>query len=297
MRCLDVELRLQRRQRQLVMVRRGKTRPFRCVALDDLRPAHPVLRQVDRGRHRRQRRRGEEDRNPDPDLNLGKPLQAPDRCGGPRTQPLDQQEVARTETQQHEEHGDLGTDHHAIRGAVKPRPVADILHAHDAAAHHDAGNAGHRHARSAPPIAMFLMLLGLGAGNFLLVEQLRARSAPVGRLKQFAEVEVGISCDLLRRGVAVRYRPNPVKLAGKSAQHTGMAASSPDHDKLALPALRPMSEQRRAAAPPGGVRARFSATCRRATLVGIQSPTVRIERSNCCRIIRRGCAGYTIGHC
>ena len=46
---------------------------------------------------------------------------------------------------------------------------------------------------------MFLMLLALGAGNFFLVERLRAQpTTPVLRLKRFAEVEVGIGIAQLR---------------------------------------------------------------------------------------------------
>ena len=45
-----------------------------------------------------------------------------------------------------QEHGDLGADHHAIGGAVEALPVADVAQAHGDAAHHDAGDAGHRHA-------------------------------------------------------------------------------------------------------------------------------------------------------
>ena len=42
-------------------------------------------------------------------------------------------------------------------------------------------------------IAMLLLLLGLGGGNFLLIERLRARPAtPITRLKRYAEVEIGI---------------------------------------------------------------------------------------------------------
>ena len=49
---------------------------------------------------------------------------------GSRAQPLDQQEVRPAEPEQHQEHGDLRADHHAIGGAVEPLPVADVEHAH-----------------------------------------------------------------------------------------------------------------------------------------------------------------------
>src|SRR5271156_3884250 len=46
-------------------------------------------------------------------------------------------------------------------------------------------------------IIMFLMLLGLGGMNYLLVERLRGDPAtPVTRLKRFAEVEIGIGFSL-----------------------------------------------------------------------------------------------------
>ena len=87
---------------------------------------HPVLRQIDGRRHRGQRRGSEEDRDADADLDLGEALQPRDRRRGLRAQPLDQQEVAGAETQQHQEHRDLGADHHAVGGAVETLPVADI---------------------------------------------------------------------------------------------------------------------------------------------------------------------------
>ena len=62
-------------------------------------------------------------------------------------------------------------------------------------------------------IAMFLMLLGLGGGNFLLVERLRARPAtPVTRLKRFAEVEIGIGVAIFFAAASLTSVPPAVDL-------------------------------------------------------------------------------------
>ena len=99
-------------------------------------------------------------------------------------------------------------------------------------------------------IAMFLMLLGLGGMNFLLVERLRARSRHADHppASRFAEVEIGIGVSIFFAAAsltsvppAVDLHAGPRDLAGdRRAQHaaTGRACNSPDHDALALPALQ-----------------------------------------------------------
>ncbi len=62
-------------------------------------------------------------------------------------------------------------------------------------------------------IAMFLMLLGLGAGNYLLIERLRARHAtPITRLKRFAEVEIGIGVAIFFAAASLTSVPPAIDL-------------------------------------------------------------------------------------
>ena len=97
-------------------------------------------------------------------------------------------------------------------------------------------------------IAMFLMLLGLGAANFLLVERLRAQPAtPIGRLKRFAEVEIGIGVAIFFAAASLTSVPPAVDLTQDRVTWQEIVErntpqwprfASPDHDKLALPALQ-----------------------------------------------------------
>ena len=97
-------------------------------------------------------------------------------------------------------------------------------------------------------IAMFLMLLGLGAGNFLLVERLRsAPSAPITRLKRFAEIEIGIGVAIFFAAASLTSVPPAVDLTQDRVTWPEIIErnapqwprfASPDHDTLALPALQ-----------------------------------------------------------
>lgn len=97
-------------------------------------------------------------------------------------------------------------------------------------------------------IAMFLMLLALGAGNFLLTERLRRDPAtPVGRMRRFAEVELGIGIAIFFAAASLTSVPPAVDLQQDRATIQDIIARntpvwprlvSPDHDKLALPALQ-----------------------------------------------------------
>jgi len=97
-------------------------------------------------------------------------------------------------------------------------------------------------------IAMFLMLLGLGAGNFLLVECLRAQPAtPIVRLKRFAEVEIGIGIAIFFAAASLTSVPPAVDLTQDRVSWPEIVErntpqwprfASPDHDKLAIPALQ-----------------------------------------------------------
>jgi putative copper resistance protein D len=97
-------------------------------------------------------------------------------------------------------------------------------------------------------IAMFLMLLGLGAGNFLLIRRLRADPATsVNRLKRFAEVEIGIGFSVFFAAASLTSVPPAVDLsADRVTWHEIVernspqwpSLTSPDHGVLALPALQ-----------------------------------------------------------
>jgi putative copper resistance protein D len=97
-------------------------------------------------------------------------------------------------------------------------------------------------------IAMFLMLLGLGAGNFLLIERLRARpTTPIIRLKRYAEVEIGIGIAIFCAAASLTSVPPAVDLTQDRVTWPEIVErntpewprlTSPDHDKLALPALQ-----------------------------------------------------------
>ena len=97
-------------------------------------------------------------------------------------------------------------------------------------------------------IAMFLMLLVLGAANFLLIERLRAHPAtPIVRLKRFAEMEVGIGIAIFFAAASLTSVPPAVDLKQDRVNWLEIVErntpewprfASPDHDKLALPALQ-----------------------------------------------------------
>ncbi len=97
-------------------------------------------------------------------------------------------------------------------------------------------------------IAMFLMLLGLGGLNFLLVERLRANPAtPVTRMRRFAEVELGIGAAIFFAAASLTSVPPAVDLTKDRVTMAEIIErntpvwprlSSPDHDSLALPALQ-----------------------------------------------------------
>ncbi len=98
-------------------------------------------------------------------------------------------------------------------------------------------------------IAMFLMLLGLGAGNLLVTERLRRDPAtPVLRLRRFAEVEIGIGFTLFFAAASLTSVPPAIDLTTDRATWHEIVArdltpewprlTSPDHAGLAIPALQ-----------------------------------------------------------
>jgi putative copper resistance protein D len=97
-------------------------------------------------------------------------------------------------------------------------------------------------------IAMFLMLLGLGAGNFLLIRRLRCNPAtPTNRLKRFAEVEIGIGFSVFFAAASLTSVPPAIDLTADRVTWQEIvernapqwpSLASPDRDSLALPALQ-----------------------------------------------------------
>ncbi|MBO0712779.1 MAG: CopD family protein, partial [Acetobacteraceae bacterium] len=97
-------------------------------------------------------------------------------------------------------------------------------------------------------IAMFLMLLGLGAMNFRLVERLRRDpSTSVTQLRRFAEVELGIGFTIFFAAASLTSAPPAIDLMQDRVTFQEIVArnapvwprlTSPDHDALALPALQ-----------------------------------------------------------
>ncbi len=97
-------------------------------------------------------------------------------------------------------------------------------------------------------ITLFLMLLGLGGMNFLLVERLRGNPATsINRLRRFAEVEFGIGIAIFFAAASLTSVPPAVDLAQDRVTWHEIVErntpemprlSSPSHDDLALPALQ-----------------------------------------------------------
>ena len=98
-------------------------------------------------------------------------------------------------------------------------------------------------------ISMFLMLLALGAGNFLVTERLRRDPAtPVLRMRRFAEVEIGIGFTLFFTAASLTSVPPGIDLTQDRATWSEVVARdftpeaprlrSPDHDLLGIPALQ-----------------------------------------------------------
>jgi copper resistance protein D len=96
-------------------------------------------------------------------------------------------------------------------------------------------------------IAMFLMLLALGAGNFLLVERLRWSVMPITRLQRYAEVEIGIGVAIFFAAASLTSVPPAIDLTQDRVTWPEIIErntpewprlTSPDHDRLALPALQ-----------------------------------------------------------
>ncbi len=97
-------------------------------------------------------------------------------------------------------------------------------------------------------IAMFLLLLALGGGNYLLIERLHTQPAtPIIRLKRFAEVEIGIGIAIFFAAASLTSVPPAVDLTQDRVSWAEIVQrntpevprfASPDHDTLALPALQ-----------------------------------------------------------
>jgi len=159
-------------------------------------------------------------------------------------------------------------------------------------------------------IAMFLMLLALGGGNFLLIERLRSQSAtPVIRLKRYAEVEIGIGVAIFFAAASLTSVPPAIDLTQDRVTWPEIIErntpqwprlTSPDHEALALPALQAKLDAeaagRRAAPQAAFVPGSGELPPRNAA--DIAWSEYNHHWSACCRCCtRRGFAGRVIGRC
>jgi putative copper resistance protein D len=107
-------------------------------------------------------------------------------------------------------------------------------------------------------VAMFAMLLALGAGNFLVTERLRRDPAtPVLRMRRFAEVEIGIGFTLFFAAASLTSVPPAIDLTQDRATWHEIVArdltpewprlTSPDHAGLGIPALQAQLDREAAA--------------------------------------------------
>ncbi len=97
-------------------------------------------------------------------------------------------------------------------------------------------------------VAMFAGLLALGYGNFRTVARLRADTrAPVGRMKRFAEVELGVGISIFFAAASLTSVAPAIDLTQDRVTWPEIVErnwpvsprlESPDHDTLALPALQ-----------------------------------------------------------
>ncbi len=107
-------------------------------------------------------------------------------------------------------------------------------------------------------IAMFLMLLGLGACNLAVTERMkRDPGISTLRLRRFAEVEIGIGFTLFFAAASLTSVPPGIDLTQDRVSWPEIVArdlsprwptlASPDHDRLAIPALQEKLNQEAAA--------------------------------------------------
>jgi len=98
-------------------------------------------------------------------------------------------------------------------------------------------------------VALFLLLLMLGAGNFFTVDTLRHDSGTsILRLKRFAEAEIGIGMTVLFAAASLTSLPpgadlkedrvNWQEIAERVAPQWPIRLTSPDHDELYIPMLQ-----------------------------------------------------------
>jgi putative copper resistance protein D len=100
----------------------------------------------------------------------------------------------------------------------------------------------------AAKVGMFAMLLGLGLMNLLSVERLRAHpTTSIARLRRCAEAEIGIGVAIFFAAASLTSVPPAIDLQQDRATWADIVArnwpewprfTSPDHDRLAIPALQ-----------------------------------------------------------
>ena len=144
-------------------------------------------------------------------------------------------------------------------------------------------------------IALFLMLLGLGGMNFLLVERLRASPATsINRLRRFAEVEFGIGIAIFFAAASLTSVPPAVDLTQdrvtwqEIVERNTPECAPPDQPQPRRPGVAGVAgeagrrSRRQEGQAAGGVHPRrwrtAAAQRRRHRLVGIQPPLGRADR-------------------
>jgi copper resistance protein D len=96
----------------------------------------------------------------------------------------------------------------------------------------------------AAKVAMLLMLLALGAGNYLAVERLRRRdpAAPGLRLRRFVEVEIGIGLTVLLTAGSLTSLPPGIDLnQDRLSWHEIVERATPQWPRLTSPAVNQLT--------------------------------------------------------
>src|SRR6059036_54121 len=129
--------------------RRRERRPLGGEPRDDLGERRAVRDHVDRGRERGQRRRDEQGREAEPELDLDEPTEPRGADVGLRREPAHRDEVHRAEEQEGGEDRHLGEHHHAVRGPEQREDAADEREREREAAGHEDPDRRERERREA----------------------------------------------------------------------------------------------------------------------------------------------------
>src|SRR5947207_2123534 len=129
--------------------RRRERRPLGGEPHDDLGERRAVRDHVDRGRERGQRRRDEQGREAEAELDLDEPTEPRGADVGLRREPAHRDEVHRAEEQEGGEDRHLGEHHHAVRGPEQREDAADEREREREAAGHEDPDRRERERREA----------------------------------------------------------------------------------------------------------------------------------------------------